>query len=248
MNMHRSGANAEPDFAMALTRIQHMSREELNDLLNSEAKLEEYVKSLDQIKNLYNEKEELMVANKSLAEYNLSQEPVLLAKRQQLTGKHQEAVQLVSAVKDIKSDLEQKSGKIQPDSLYYLLEVDASKAETESDDIANDYLEKTIESTDEFLEKFVALRKIMYLRRVKLDKLKELIRNPTRTPVRKAPEAPPAAAMYTPPSFGANPYAPGSAVPAPVNNWDQQSGGHPGGSNLPYPLNPTMAMPSPAYR
>ena len=49
MNMHRSGANAEPDFAMALTRIQHMSREELNDLLNSEAKLEEYVKSLDQV-------------------------------------------------------------------------------------------------------------------------------------------------------------------------------------------------------
>ena len=42
--------------------------------------------------------------------------------------------------------------------MTYLLihfQVDASKAETESDDIANDYLEKTIESTDEFLEKFV---------------------------------------------------------------------------------------------
>ena len=64
-----------------------------------------------------------MVANKSLAEYNLSQEPVLVAKRQQLTAKHQEAIQLVSAVKEIKSELEQKSGKIQPDSLYYLLEV-----------------------------------------------------------------------------------------------------------------------------
>ena len=87
----------------------------------------------------------------------------------------------------------------------------------------------------------------MYLRRVKLDKLKELIRNPTRTPVRKAPEAPPAAAMYTPPSFGVNPYtaSAGSAVPAPVNSWDQQSGS---GGHLPYPLNPTMAMPSPAYR
>lgn len=76
-----------------------------------------------QIKNLYNEKEELMVANKSLAEYNLSQEPVLNAKRQQLTAKHREAVQLVEAVKQAKSELEQKSGKIQPDSLYYLLEV-----------------------------------------------------------------------------------------------------------------------------
>ena len=47
--MHRSGANAEPDFAMALSKIQHMSKEELNDLLNNEAKLEEYVKSLDQV-------------------------------------------------------------------------------------------------------------------------------------------------------------------------------------------------------
>ena len=93
-----------------------------------------------------------------------------------------------------------------------------------------------------------ALRKIMYLRRVKLDKLKELIRNPTRTPVRKAPDAPPpAAAMYTPPSFGQGaPYpTSGPAVPAPVNNWDQQTGSN---ANLPYPLNPTMAMPSPAYR
>ncbi len=96
-----------------------------------------------------------MVANKSLAEYNLSQEPVLNAKREQLTAKHREAVQLVQSVKDAKAELESKSGKIQPDSLYYLLEVEASKAETESDDIANDFLDKKIGSTDEFLEKFV---------------------------------------------------------------------------------------------
>ena len=50
--MHRSGANAEPDFAMALSKIQHMSKEELNDLLNNEAKLEEYVKSLDQVSKI----------------------------------------------------------------------------------------------------------------------------------------------------------------------------------------------------
>ena len=76
-----------------------------------------------QIKNLYNEKEELMVANKSLAEYNLSQEPHLTAKKTKLTEKHREAIELVSAVKEAKSKLESKTGKIQPDSLYYLLEV-----------------------------------------------------------------------------------------------------------------------------
>ena len=64
-----------------------------------------------------------MVANKSLAEYNLSQEPYLTAKKTKLTEKHREAIELVSAVKEAKSKLESKTGKIQPDSLYYLLEV-----------------------------------------------------------------------------------------------------------------------------
>ena len=47
--MLRSGSTAEPDYAMALARIQHMAREELNDLLNNETKMDEYVKSLDQV-------------------------------------------------------------------------------------------------------------------------------------------------------------------------------------------------------
>ena len=129
---------------MALARIQRMNKDELNELLNNEDEMDDYIKSLDQvsfkkfrqiegshftltiflqIKNLYNEKEELMVANKSLAEYNLSQEPHLTAKRTKLTEKHREAIELVSAVKEAKSKLESKTGKIQPDSLYYLLEV-----------------------------------------------------------------------------------------------------------------------------
>ena len=40
-------------------------------------------------------------------------------------------------------------------TIIFIFQIDASKAETESDDIANDYLEKKIEGTDEFLEKFV---------------------------------------------------------------------------------------------
>ena len=48
--MHRSGSTAEPDYAMALARIQHMGRDELNELLdNDSTKMEEYIKSLDQV-------------------------------------------------------------------------------------------------------------------------------------------------------------------------------------------------------
>ena len=76
-----------------------------------------------QIKGLNNEKEELMVANKSLAEYNLTQEPILSRKKEQLASKHREAVQLLATVNSLKEELASKSGKIQPDSLYNLLEV-----------------------------------------------------------------------------------------------------------------------------
>lgn len=115
--------------------------------------------------------------------------------------------------------------------------MDASKAESESDEIVNQYLDKTIESTDDFLEKFVALRKTMYLRRVKLDKMREIIQNPQsqRTPARKAPEPPPAAA-YTPPTFG------GGYPAVPPNNWGTPA------ANLPYPIKPNVGIPNPNYR
>jgi len=229
-----SGSTAEPDFSMALARITRMSKEELNELLNVEDKADDYIKSLDQIKGLNNEKEELMVANKSLAEYNLTQEPILSRKKEQLASKHREAVQLLATVNSLKEELASKSGKIQPDSLYNLLEVEAYKAESDSDQIVTDYLDKKIESTDEFLDKYLALRKVMYLRRVKLDKMSELIQNPQKnTPARKAPEPPPPAANYQVPPSG-NPGYPSWNSPTP-------------NANLPYPIKPTM-MPTPPYR
>ena len=117
--------------------------------------------------------------------------------------------------------------------------MDASKAESESDEIVNQYLDKTIESTDDFLEKFVALRKTMYLRRVKLDKMREIIQNPQsqqKTPARKAPEPPPAAA-YTPPFGGVGAYG-----APPPNNWGTPA------ANLPYPIKPNVGIPNPNYR
>ena len=54
MNSLRSGSYHEPDYSMALARIQHMNKDELNELLNNEAKMDDYIKSLDQVKNSSN--------------------------------------------------------------------------------------------------------------------------------------------------------------------------------------------------
>ncbi len=49
MNMLRSGSTAEPDYAMALASVQHMNRDQLQELLNDDVKMDEYIKSLDQV-------------------------------------------------------------------------------------------------------------------------------------------------------------------------------------------------------
>ena len=69
--------------------------------------------------------------------------------------------------------------------------------------------------------------------------MRELMNEPKSTPVRKAPDPPPAAS-YMPPPFG-SPYGGGVATAAPSNNWEFQP------ANLPYPLGPPT-MPTPSYR
>ena len=49
MNSLRSGSYHEPDFSMALARIQRMNKDELNELLNNEDEMDDYIKSLDQV-------------------------------------------------------------------------------------------------------------------------------------------------------------------------------------------------------
>ena len=78
---------------------------------------------LFQVKALYVEKEMLLASNKSLAEYNLSQEPILADTRSELEAKKDRALILIEVIKDLKRDVEAKSGKTEPDTLLALLQV-----------------------------------------------------------------------------------------------------------------------------
>lgn len=241
-----SGSTEEPDYPMALARIQRMSKEELNELLNDDTKFDDYIKSLEQMKRLYSEKEMLMASNKSLAEYNLSQEPILKAKREAMAAKHRQAVDLIAKVKQTKEELENKSSKVTPDTLYYLLQVETEKVEIESEEIGHSFLDGNID-IDQFLTEFLAKRNVMYCRRVKLEKMKELLSNGgPNTPSRRAPPVP---GINSATTSNYPYYVQGSISAAPTNNWvsppPQPSVA--AASNLPYPLQPVV-MPMPNYR
>ena len=74
------------------------------------------------MKAMYSEKEMVMASNKSLAEYNLSQEPELREAKERLLEKYGEATRLSEEVRGLQSELERKSGSVRPDTLLALLE------------------------------------------------------------------------------------------------------------------------------
>ena len=117
------GSPSQPDFAAALATIQGWDKDRLQELLNDEDKFNSLIKGLSQIKSLHDEKEMLMASNRSLAEYNLSQEPVLKDLKTQLADKHREAMRTAEKVKNAKRELDEKSGSVEPDTLLALLQV-----------------------------------------------------------------------------------------------------------------------------
>jgi len=264
--VNNPASQQSPDYPMALSKIQVMSKEELDALLNDDEKFDDYIRSLQQIKQLYSEKEELMTSNKSLAEYNISQEPDIRSKRQELAEKHREAIEMVEKLKISRRELEAKSGNYKPDELYSLLQISSTEVEQDSEKIADEFLEGDVSeaNVDAFLEKFLEKRRLYHMRNVKVNKIKEIIenRNSNLTPIRRAPQAPP---LHSAPpqssqnmmgSQGAQGYRPNipysitspMGAPPPTNNWSAY--GQPQQpaqmTNLPYPVQAPMGMP--AYR
>eukprot|EP00092_Neocalanus_flemingeri_P012818 GFUD01013811.1.p1 GENE.GFUD01013811.1~~GFUD01013811.1.p1 ORF type:complete len:213 (-),score=105.17 GFUD01013811.1:115-753(-) len=210
---------AQPDYPAALASLQGMTSDQLKEVLNSEDKFEEFIKELPQMKALYGEKEMLLASNKSLAEYNLSQEPVMRECKASLVEKYGTAGKLAEEVKTLQAELESSSGQVKPDTLLALLEAANQEAEEESETLMEDFLQDG-GSVEQFLENYQEKRKLAHLRRIKVDKMKELLRKksgPART-------APPPPLPY--PSYGQSSVAP-----------------------LPYPTQAMHNMPmAPSYR
>ncbi|XP_014487967.1 PREDICTED: vacuolar protein sorting-associated protein 37B isoform X2 [Dinoponera quadriceps] len=150
-------SSQEPDIPAALGLLSHLDNDELKELLNNDRKFEDIMKDIKQFKDLETEKEMLMASNRSLAEFNLSKQPALEEDKQ------------------ILKELSDKSGSMTADTAMDLLQAATAEIEEESETVAEKFMTGDIE-VDEFLDQFLTRRKLMHLRKVKVDKLRELIR------------------------------------------------------------------------
>lgn len=198
------------------------------------------------MKEIQNEKETVIATNESMAEMNLTKEPELAEKREKLRMTSVEGEELSKRVEEKLKTLskykyivhwlisfrifvisEDKNGDLSLETALALLQTAASEMEEESDSIAKKFMDDGGD-LDDFLEQFLARRKIMHLRLVKADKMSKIIQRGSDPFLNNMPNY-----MNPPPLSVNSSYFPG--IPSNIPP-----------ASVPYPTGPlNMPMPPP---
>lgn len=178
----------------------------------------------------------LLASNKSLAEYNLSWEPKLNAGKQKLVELYQSASQLERSQEEKEKRMEEQGDSITLDTAIGLLQSATLQAEEESEQLADKFLDRALD-VDTFVEEFQQRRKMAHLRKVKADKMKELVAKQKHNVQQIANHVRPAP---PPPTYSTNQPLLNSS-PLPPYPMPSAAG------NLPYPIFPPNNAPSMPY-
>jgi len=164
----------EAEISAALQSLNRLSDDELQKFIESEEYFENFVSQLPQVKKWENDKEMLIASNKSLAEYNLTFEPKLKEGKQGLMELYQKARSLTDELETKRAQLESLSSRTSLDTTHALLQAAAAEAEEKSDALTESFLDGSME-LESFLAQFVPLRVSAHLRKLKADKMAEIV-------------------------------------------------------------------------
>uniref|UniRef100_A0A8C8RFF5 VPS37B subunit of ESCRT-I n=1 Tax=Pelusios castaneus TaxID=367368 RepID=A0A8C8RFF5_9SAUR len=213
-----------------------------------------------------------LASNRSLAEDNLLYQPKLDSRKANLTQKYQELQILFEAYQIKKTKLDKQSSNASLETLLALLQTEGAKIEEDTENMAEKFLDGEV-SLDSFIDEYQSKRKLAHLRRVKIEKLQEMVLKGQRLPqigqqpqpraseTTPAPQASYSSDANTPPSVMPRriPPPPPSSVPAGhfPTPFAAAMGSGPAlpYSGVPYPPLPprvgvqsTSQMPQPGYQ
>lgn len=160
----------------AVALLQHLDRDELRALLENENKLDELVQDLVQVKQIQQDREMMLASNKSLAEYNLEMRPQFEDLKQTIAKNYVEISQLKTTLAEDIGNLDMIINNQSLETILALVQTEAATMEEESEKLAEDYLDKKSE-TEQFLDEYIPKRTQAHLKRVKAEKMSELIQN-----------------------------------------------------------------------
>ncbi|XP_014597678.1 vacuolar protein sorting-associated protein 37B isoform X2 [Equus przewalskii] len=127
-----------------------------------------------------------LASNRSLAEGNLLYQPQLDALKARLTQKYQELQVLFEAYQIKKTKLDKQSSSASLETLLALLQAEGAKIEEDTENMAEKFLDGEL-PLDSFIDVYQSKRKLAHMRRVKIEKLQEMVLKGQRLPQAPAP-------------------------------------------------------------
>ncbi|XP_026215577.1 vacuolar protein sorting-associated protein 37C [Anabas testudineus] len=166
-----------------MEKLQDLSQSELQELLDNPERVEAMALESDEIQNIQLEREMALASNRSLAEQNLDVKPRLESQKELLVERYSQLEVVRETYRKHCSLRDGMVGQVSPEALLSRLQTEGSKTETESETLADEFLEGSL-PLDSFLDRFLSLRSLAHTRRVKIEKLQEILRqrsegNPT---------------------------------------------------------------------
>ncbi|KAI5091304.1 VPS37B subunit of ESCRT-I a isoform X1 [Silurus meridionalis] len=233
-------------------KLSSYSIAQLSELLEDDEKLNQIVQDLEEVQEVQQNKETILASNRSLAEQNLKLQPRLDHQKNELTKRYRCLQEQFEAFQLRKSTLDHMSGNTSLDTLLALLQAEGAKIEEETENMADTFLDGAV-PLDGFIDEYQSKRKLAHLRRVKIEKLQELVLKSPTTVVQVArhPEIASAPAPLQNEPDSAPAPQPRRAPPLPpIKNLSPQSQPAPVMvcPAAPYPpIPPRARQPQPAY-
>ncbi|XP_056602714.1 VPS37B subunit of ESCRT-I a [Triplophysa dalaica] len=147
---------------------------QLNELLEDDEKLNKMIIDMEEIKDVQQNKEKTLATNRILAEQNLELQPRLDHQKNELTKRYRCLQEQFEAYQLRKSTLDHMSGNTSLDTLLALLQAEGAKIEEETENMADSFLDGEA-PLDTFIDEYQSKRKLAHLRRVKIEKLQEMV-------------------------------------------------------------------------
>ncbi|XP_074854095.1 vacuolar protein sorting-associated protein 37C isoform X2 [Carettochelys insculpta] len=160
--------------------LRNLSVKELQELQENSEEIERLALESTEVQELQLEREMALATNRSLAEQNLEFQMPLETGRTNLSDRYQKLQKLAEQCQEQKAKLEKFSATMQPETLLNLLQVEGQRIEEESETMAEKFLEGEV-PLEIFLEQFSSMRKLSHLRRVRVEKLQEVLRKSKAT-------------------------------------------------------------------
>lgn len=151
--------------------IDQMSSEKLKEMYDNDEALDEIVNS--SLQDFLKFKEDHFEKNRTIAESNLDQEPKIIELKARLAELNEEGRECCKSVQEKLTLLREKS---RHGTTLALLQTTAAESEEASEDLVKKFTDNEM-SVENFLDEFLTVRVQMHLRKLKAEKMQELLKS-----------------------------------------------------------------------